>query len=513
MANKSPRAAPRLRVCALVQALLLAGIAQPVMASDWKVTPNLTVSERYTDNVNLAPSSGTKESDFITQVRPGIQINKTGRRLKVNINYSLQSLTYLNNNQNNRLNHQLSGFATAELLEDFLFMDLNSAIYQQNINALAPIGLGNTNATNNLTTVGTYSVSPYIRKRFGSFANGDLRVRQSGVYYNSQGISNTVSDSVIGSLNSGSQFNDFFWGLNYSYTKNNNQSTADTEFEKASATLGYALTRKLRVHGTGGIERNNFVSLGNNKVDGPFWNAGFDWAPTIRTQIGATVGQRFFGNTYSFNLTERTRRTTWNARYSEDITTTSATTLSAALVGVLYECVTPPPGAVSGIVQGRLVWSLAPGTTQADITSNGCVPTFGLFSTNLSLVNDVFVAKNLNFGVAYSLGRSLFSLNGFNLRRDFQQGGSYDRQTGVFAGWNWRLTPVTSFNLNGNVSRIEVPTSNRVDDFWAVSAGLNRQFQPKLSGSVIARHQVRSSNQPGIGYTENSITALVNMSF
>ncbi|HAN56181.1 MAG TPA: TIGR03016 family PEP-CTERM system-associated outer membrane protein, partial [Betaproteobacteria bacterium] len=102
---------------------------------------------------------------------------------------------------------------------------------------------------------------------------------------------------------------------------------------------------------------------------------------------------------------------------------------------------------------------------------------------------------------------------GFNLRRDFQQGGSYDRQTGVFAGWNWRLTPVTSFNLNGNVSRIEVPTSNRVDDFWAVSAGLNRQFQPKLSGSVIARHQARSSNQSGNDYTENSITALVNMSF
>ncbi|HAN56179.1 MAG TPA: TIGR03016 family PEP-CTERM system-associated outer membrane protein, partial [Betaproteobacteria bacterium] len=62
---------------------------------------------------------------------------------------------------------------------------------QQNISALGPIGLGNTNATNNLTTVGTYSVSPYIRKRFGSFANGDLRVRQSGVYFNSGGISNT----------------------------------------------------------------------------------------------------------------------------------------------------------------------------------------------------------------------------------------------------------------------------------------------------------------------------------
>ncbi|HAN56178.1 MAG TPA: hypothetical protein DCQ77_08340, partial [Betaproteobacteria bacterium] len=93
MANKSPRASSRLRIRVLAQALLLAGVAQPVLAADWTVTPNLTASERYTDNVNLAPSSGKKESDFITEVRPGIQLYKNGRRLKVNINYSLQSLT------------------------------------------------------------------------------------------------------------------------------------------------------------------------------------------------------------------------------------------------------------------------------------------------------------------------------------------------------------------------------------------------------------------------------------
>jgi hypothetical protein len=167
MANKSLRAATRLRLSLLAQALVLAGVAQPVLAADWTVTPNLTVSERYTDNVNLAPAGPRKESDLITEVRPGVNISKVGRRLKVNINYSLQSLTYLNNNQNNNLNHQLNAVVNAELLEDFLFLDVNSAVYQTNINALAPIGLGNANATNNLTTVGTYSISPYIRKRFG----------------------------------------------------------------------------------------------------------------------------------------------------------------------------------------------------------------------------------------------------------------------------------------------------------------------------------------------------------
>ncbi len=515
MANKSWCTISRLRISVLAQALVLAGMVQPVLAADWTITPKLTASERYTDNVNLAPAgSPNKKNDFITEIRPGVSLYKNGRRLKVNLNYSLQSLTYLNTTQNNALNHQLNGVANAELMEDFLFLDLRSAIYQQNINALAPIGLGNTNATSNLTTVGTYSISPYIRKRFGTFADLNYRLSQSGVYYDTQGINNSTVQNVLGSLASGSRFNDVFWGLNYNYTNNKNSVTANTEFEKGSATVGTAITRKLRVNATGGIERNNFISLGNNKVDGPFWNVGFDWAPTIRTQIGATVGQRFFGNTYSFNLTERTRRTTWNARYSEDITTTSGNALSSTLLGTVYECsnrgALSVPGAVFVGTTANGVLVFLPTTPDLALA---CVPALNVLGTNLSLVNDVFVAKNLTAGVAYNLGRSVFSLNAYNLRRDFQQGGSYDRQTGVFAGWNWRLTPLTSFNLNGSVTRIDVATTNRGNNFWALSAGLNRLFQPKLNGSVIVRHQEQTTNQPGSGYTENSITALVNMSF
>ena len=196
-----------------VPTLLLGGVALPAAAAGWTVTPNLTLSERYTDNVNLAPSGQPRESDFITEVRPGVQFSKEGRRLKVRVNYSLQSLTYLNNSNNNGINHQLNAAANAELLKDFLFLDANTAISQQNINALGPVGFGNTNATNNLTTVGTYSISPYVQKRFGNFADGMYRVSNSGVYYNSQGISNTVTNSVIGSLTSGPSFNDLFWGL------------------------------------------------------------------------------------------------------------------------------------------------------------------------------------------------------------------------------------------------------------------------------------------------------------
>ncbi len=497
---------------ALAPVMLLTGVALPAMAADWTVTPNLTVSERYTDNVNLATSGQSKKNDFITEVRPGVQIYKDGARLKVRVNYSLQSLTYLNTSDNNAVNHQLSASANAELLKDFLFLDATTAVYQQNINALGPVGFGNTNATKNLTTVGTYDISPYIKKRFGSFADGDFRIRQSGVYYNSQGISNTLTNNVTGSLLSGSSFNDLFWGVNYSYTKNKNQFVADTEFESASATLGYALTRKLRVNATAGQERNNYISATGGKIDGPFWNAGFTWTPTSRTSVAATYGHRFFGRTYSFDLSERTRHTTWRAGYSEDLTTSSATSLSAGLVGGGYICQTIPTGyayfPATQSPTGFIVLIPLNDPVPADCQFAG-----NAYTPNLSLVNEVFILKNMTAGIGVNVGKSDYNLGFYDMRRDLQTSGNYDRQSGINAGWNWRFAPRTTFNLLGNLSRIQVPSQNRKDDLWIISTGVTHQFQPKLTGSVFIRHQARSSNLPGNDFTENSITALVNMTF
>lgn len=491
--------------------MLLAGMAAPAIAADWKVTPNLTLSERYTDNVNLAPSGQSKSSDFITEIRPGVQISKDGRRLKVRANYSLQSLTYLNNSNYNALNHQLNAAANAELLKDFLFLDASTAISQQNLSALGPIGFGNTNATNNLTTVGTYSISPYVQKRFGNFADGMYRVSTSGVYYNSQGISNTVTNSMIGSLTSGPSFNDLFWGLNYSYSQNKNQFIPDTKFERASATLGYALTRKFRVSATAGQERNNYVALNGAKIDGPFWNAGFVWTPTLRTSVAATYGRRYFGNTYSFDLSERTRHTTWRAGYSEDLTTSSATSLGYAAVGGYYVCPVIPAGyayfASTASPTGFVVAIPLGGDT------TGCTQLATAFTPNLSLVNEVFILKNFTAGVGVNVGKSNYNLGVYRMRRDLQTSGTYDQSSGINAGWNWRFAPFTTVSLTGNLTRFDVPASNRKDDLWSVSGGVTHQFQPKLNGSVFIRHQARSSNLPGNDFTENSITALVNMSF
>ena len=41
-------------------------------AADWQVTPRVSMSETYTDNVTAAPSD--EQSDFITEISPGVNL-------------------------------------------------------------------------------------------------------------------------------------------------------------------------------------------------------------------------------------------------------------------------------------------------------------------------------------------------------------------------------------------------------------------------------------------------------
>src|SRR2546423_15691081 len=85
-----------------IRVLLLAGVIGPASASaeTWRIAPSLTVAETLTDNVNLAPD-GLKRSDLITQIVPGIRIDGTGARLKLNLNYQMNNILYARESSQN----------------------------------------------------------------------------------------------------------------------------------------------------------------------------------------------------------------------------------------------------------------------------------------------------------------------------------------------------------------------------------------------------------------------------
>ena len=72
----------------------LAGLfACPAWAAKWDIVPTLTLVETYSDNISLTPDR-TKQSDWVTQVVPGISIAATGERLRFNFVYAPEFTYY-----------------------------------------------------------------------------------------------------------------------------------------------------------------------------------------------------------------------------------------------------------------------------------------------------------------------------------------------------------------------------------------------------------------------------------
>ena len=486
--NKGGQLDCGLRLCAIALALGTTG----AHAADWKVTPRLDLLETYTDNVTLGPA-GRRQSDFVTQINPGVSLSRTGARLKVNANYSLQNLIYARDSSRNTLNHQFGGSANAELAKEVLFFDARASVSQQNISLLAPIGIDNTSATGNLGTVSTYSLGPRLVHKFGSFAQADLSFTHDEVFNDSNAVSDSKGNHLNFGVRSGSAFNDLSWGLNYS---KQSVSNSINDSQSASATLGYRLTGKFRVFASGGREKHSYTSAGSTP-EGAFWSAGFGWAPTSRTSIEASYGRRYFGKTYSFNLSHHTRVTTWSAGYSQDITTTRALQLTPLGTVYLYDC-----GAI-----GRVL------TTDPNYDPANCRLLSSSLVLTSSLTDEAFISKRFQASLGISTGKSNVTFTGFNSLRQLQSSATEDRQYGVSGSWSWRFAPRTTSNFSANWTRNTFTALARQDELWFFTLGLTRQFQPKLHGSLNVRHTQRESSDASGEYREDSITAALNMTF
>lgn len=484
-----PEASVR-RFCTPLAIALFAIGAADALADNVKVVPRLDVSETYSDNITLAPA-GQEKSAFVTEVSPGISLSGAGARVKYKLDYNFQAMLRSDDAVGNSFYHQLAADAKAELVKQAFFVDAQANVRQQYISPLGPVGVDTTSDTSNITTVSTAKVSPYLRHRFGSFASGEARYTHDEVRYDTGG-SNSSGDSIALSLNSGPAFNELFWGANYSKRKIDYAAAANTEFQSTSGTLGYHLTPKFRVFATGGNESNNYQTAGTS-TGGSFWNVGFGWAPSVRTSLEASYGHRFFGTTHSLSFSHRTRRTTWTAAYSQEVTSVRALELVPETFGAYY---TDP-------ATGRK-YLLVDRTTGQPLLVTLYTPYF---------TDETIIYKRLNGSVGIHTGKSTVGLTAYHTTQDQQLSGANVNQYGGDASWNWRFGGRTSSTLSTGWSRVEMSTQDQQYVLRYVRAIITRQFQPKVNGSLELRHQERGSNQPDGGYAENAIVVRVSMTF
>ncbi|MGK2953978.1 MAG: TIGR03016 family PEP-CTERM system-associated outer membrane protein, partial [Thiobacillus sp.] len=472
-----------------------------------RLTPSVGGSATYTDNANQSASN--PESAVILGVTPGFNLQSEGsRRVQATLQYGLRGVTRFGDDNDSDLYHNLNAIGKAELVEGFLFIDGSARISQELISLLGSPAEADTNDSNR-ATVGTYSISPYIEKRLGTFADAQARYTASGAIFENDVA--TASDSTVNAFNagltSGTHFNDLTWGLNYSIRQADNRNAADTTFEHVVLDLGYALTRKFRVLGSVGEEWNDYPSL--TETSGPAYRLGFGFAPNRRTSIEVLAGERYFGPTYNLSARHRTRSTNWNASYSEDI---SDTTRLLAASGTLYNfwC----PSLPSPLV---LDW---PFSTPPDAS---CVPHGNSMGPVFDLRSGAFISKTLRAGVNWQLRKMNYALSVSDSKRLYTSADAEDQTRTVSATAAYRMTPHTTVIGSLNLTRTKVPEQltilqptpepAREDDLVSLSLGVSHQFAEKLNGALTFRHSQRDSNVATSNYDENSIMASVNLRF
>jgi uncharacterized protein (PEP-CTERM system associated) len=497
MPSHSFKQAPLAGAFSIFITLALATDAQAV---EWRFTPYVSPAVTFTDNVNQ--SENNPQNAMILSVTPGFGLRSLGsRRIQASMNYSLTGVARFSDDNTTDLYHNLGAIGKAELIEDFLYVDGSANISQGLISLFGSQATATTNDTNR-TTVGSYSLSPYIQKRLGTFATVQARYTNGGAIFGSNAAaSNSVTNAFTASLTSGPRFNDLSWGLDYSIRQtNNNGTTPQSTFERANLTLGYALTRKFRVFGTYGEESNDFLTA--NNASGSSYSVGFGWAPSRRTNIEASIGERFFGRTYSLVGTHRTQASNWSVRYSEDVND-----LSQMVVGDL---------------KNRSIICQNPSSLPANATDPQKLAPPGC-SLNLpygtSIQSGVFIVKLLTADVSWTKGRLGLGLNGFDTKRIYQGvSGAEDHTQGVVGKVDYRLTPRTTANTSlaftrNTATAVLLNGPARQDDIVTLSLGLNHQFGKDLSGALTFRHQQRDSNIVNADYIENSLTASANLRF
>ena len=478
----------------------------PAQAIDWRVEPNVGAAATYSDNANQ--SKNDPQDQVSLSVTPGVIVHSEGsRRVDATLQYHMLGVARFGGDNSSDLYHNLNASGKAELVEDFLFIDANASVSQELISLLGSPADVTVNGNNRATT-GGYSISPYIKKRFGTFADAEARYALSGVLFAQNVASDLLSNQFTASLNSGSRFNTLTWGLHYSFrdVADRSYGISDTSYtyERADLSLGYTLTRKFRLIGNVGQERieyNSALAAANNRDDS-LWSAGFAWSPSRRTSLEATMGRRFFGDTYNLSASYRARDSVWTASYVEDVNDISQATLTER-TKYLWLCGTT-------FVETVFAIAPAPGCT-LEATQAGLIP---------SLSEGLYVAQTLRAGVSWAIRKVTYSVNVFDITRTYLlQNNAEDRSRGINGSMNYRLSPMTNLYSNLNWTRIEDPAAlsglgiDRKDDQYSFVVGVSHQFGSDLTGALTYRHYRRDSNDPRAEYSENNLSASVNLRF
>lgn len=528
-------------------------------ASEWQITPRISVGATYSDNIRLAPASEA-ESDLVLQVDPGISARKKGGRLEVRFDYTAQGLLYTQQGEA-KLNNNLLGFSTAELYQDHFFLDAYGSISQVPVSSgsrvdagnlglvgggssfatslfnnpnlglpggadiFSPVGLFSDIAlTDDQTTATSFGLSPYWRQNFGGWSEALLRYRynRTGFGQNADnngqgGASNGDIQSVEANLKSGRRFSALSWSLDYFHQQqdlqgqNSEGSDNGSTQENVAGQATYRLNRQWALLAEAGYENNDLATFQEDNQNGSYWGLGAIWSPNRRLDLTGLYGQ---------NVNEVAVQWTPSARTRFELSRRDQTV--GVNPGVHWQ------GSLSHRTR-RTQWTAQ---YTEEVTS-----TQQLFNQNLigvgpdgqpvlldeqgqiiavggpfGLSNQEFLRKRFETDFTYQRVRNSFSLRAFSEDRQYQDATLNENSYGLGGLWTWRFAPRTASFLGTGWERDDL-SEDQQNDYWVSVIGLARVFTPDSGGLISYRYYENDAEPADQGFRENRLNVRFSVKF
>ena len=474
-------------VSPLAVVLGVLALAGPVAAGNLTITPSLELREIFSDNIDLAPD-GQDQSALTTEIVPGITLRSESARVTAALNaFPIIRHQTAGSDEGVSIAGDLVGLGTVEAFEDLFFIDSQISISQEILNSRE------VDSTANEKTVAVFRVSPYLRNRFGGFAEGEVRYRLGKVFIDSQEDAGavTVSDSTNHglslSLDSGADFSRFRWSVNALGTYEDRPDDDDVTRWETGLEAEYAFNRSISVLAAAGYQ---FFEDGDdaNDIDDPTWRVGFRWRPGPRTDLRVSYGHR--DDSQSANL-----------KFSYDITARSS--ITASYSEVLEKS------------QERLVRNVS--LVELDPESNQFNdPQTGLpFDSNQSpfdIDNETSRIKTFRWGINGVRGRNTFGINGAVQNKETEPGALEEDAISLGGRFARRLSPRLTLNLFAGYERFEFDDGQE-DDEYRLTAGLNYELYKNLRADLQYGFGLQKSNVDTSEFTENRLTASLRMTF
>ncbi|MGE0383635.1 MAG: TIGR03016 family PEP-CTERM system-associated outer membrane protein [Gammaproteobacteria bacterium] len=464
---------------------LLALIPGTVAAGQWDITPRFYGGETYSDNIGL--DAVNPRSDFVTELTPGISVRGGGARLSLDLDYNLQNLIYADNDADNSLHHQLQANATANVLKDILFLDLQSRVSQELVDPAGRVSDSNLSVTGNRVNATSWVLSPYARHRFGGYADAEVRFSTNSLDIDRAQSGSSTSDHYSFKVQSGREFVRVPWQVLVDSTSVERSNGSSNKFESVNLDVSWVFNRKYRLNATLGQESNSFQSR-RGSVDGTYWRLGATWTPSPRTEISGSIGDRFFGTTYALNVRHVHRRWTFTADYQESPQTTNQLFNSRQLVPFADPFTGQP-------------------FFDADLSSR--IP---LSTDTVELTDEVILNKRMNAAVAYNGRRNRVHVRGYNSDRTFEARGGQETARGFAVNWSHDFSTRLKGGLTGAWQTVD--TQNGItNDRITLRPYLTYHLSRRVNTTVEYLYHDNSSDDARSSYTENQFSAFVRAHF